>query len=169
MRRLSISGNEAYLIGALLGRGSVVQAREGYSLVFRFPYRQYNPIQVAIVENLLSKGPSTSSELASIPTLRTEGVSANQVSRALQLLRDWHPSHKETRGHVVSYNKKTKKWSISNKADCRDFIEEQQKFKEREVSSTDFVIKHIQTVSRDLGGDIQIEKKRAVSWLRILL
>jgi len=159
VRNLSISGNEAYLIGALLGRGSIVQTKNGYSLVFRFPYRQYNPVQVAIVEFLSKYKPSVSSKLSNIPALKAENVSVHQISRALQLLRDWHPSHKETRGQVISYNKKTKKWGISNKQDCRDFIEEQQKFKEREVSSTDFVIKHIQTVTRDLGGNIQIEKK----------
>lgn len=159
MRGLSISGNEAYLIGSLLGRGSIEQVKNGYSLVFRFPYRQYNPIQVAIVENLLKNGSRTSSELTTVPALRVESVSSNQVSRALQLVRDWHPSHKETRGHLVHYNKTSKKWSISNRDDCRDFLDEQLKFKEREISSTDFVIKHIQTISRDMGEDSQIEKK----------
>lgn len=156
---MSISGNEAYLIGALLGRGSIEQIKNGYLLVFRFPYRQYNPIQVGIVEELLNKGSKNSSELAVIPALRVEGVSSAQVSRALQLVRDWHPSHKETRGYVVEYNKNNKKWRAGNKDDCRDFLDEQTKFKDREISSTEFVIKHIQSVSRDMGVDIRIEKQ----------
>jgi hypothetical protein len=77
----------------------------------------------------------------------------------MQLVRSWHPSHKETRGYVVRYNQKSKKWGIGNKDDCRDFLEEQEKFKEREISSTDFVIKHIQSISNDLGWTVQIEKK----------
>lgn len=156
---MSVSGNEAYLIGALLGRGSIEQVKKGYSLIFRFPYRRYNPIQVAIIEHLLKHGSASSSELANIPSLRVEGVSTRQVSRALQLVRNWHPPHRETRGHVVKYNKKSKKWSISNKKDCKDFLVEQQKFKEREISSTDFVIEHIQTIVRDMGENIQIKKE----------
>lgn len=156
---MGVSGNEAYLIGALLGRGSIEQVKNGYSLIFRFPYRGYNPIQVAIVEYLLKHGSTRSSELANIPYLRVEGVSTMQVSRALQLVRNWHPPHRETRGHVVRYNKKSKRWSISNKNDCKDFLVEQQKFKEREMSSTDFVIEHIQTIVRDMGENIQIKKE----------
>lgn len=156
---MSVSGNEAYLIGALLGRGSIEQVRNGYSLIFRFPYRRYNPIQVAIVEHLIKHGSAKSSELADIPHLRVEGVSTKQVSRALQLVRDWHPLHRATRGQVVKYKKKSKKWSISNKNDCKDFLDEQQKFEEREMSSTDFVIEHIQKTVRDMGENIQIKKE----------
>ena len=159
MRRMGVSGNEAYLIGAILGRGSIEQVRNAYSLIFRFPYRRYNPIQVAIINHLISHGSASSSELANIPSLRVEDVSSSQVSRSSQLVRDWHPPHKETRGHVVKYNKKTKKWSISNKDDCKDFLAEQQTFKEREMGSTDFVIKHIQNIAGDMGENFEIKKE----------
>lgn len=156
---MAVSGNEAYLIGALLGRGSIEQVKKGYSLIFRFPYRRYSPIQVAIIKYLLKHGSISSSELANIPPLRVEDVSPRQVSRALQIVRNWHPPHRETRGHVVKYNKKSKKWSVGNKNDCKDFLVEQQKFKDREISSTDFVIEHIQSIARDMGENVQIKKE----------
>jgi len=156
---MSVSGNEAYLIGTLLGRGSIEQVKNAYSFIFRFPYRRYNQIQVAITEYLLKHGSASSSRLANISYLRMEGVSTRQVSRGLQLVRNWHPPHKETRGQVVKYNKRSKKWSISNIKDCEDFLVEQQRFKERETSSTDFVIEHIQSIVRDMGENIQIKKE----------
>lgn len=155
---MDVSGNEAYLIGALLGRGSIEQVKNGYSLIFRFPYRGYNPAGVAIVKYLLKHGPSRSNEIATTPSLRIENMSTMQVSRALQLIRDWHPAHRETRGQVVKYTKQNKKWSIENENDCTDFLEEQEKFKEREISSTDFVIEHIQTITKDMGQNVEIKK-----------
>ena len=167
---MSVSGSEAYLIGVLLGRGSIKQVKNGYLLIFRFPYRRYNPTQVAIVEHLLKYGSSSSSELAKIPSLRVEAVSSSQVSGALKLVRNWHPPHRKTRGRVVKYDKKSKKWSLDNKDDSKDFLNEHQKFKEREISSTDFVIRHIQSIARDMGESIEIKKESSsfmVSYLTL--
>jgi hypothetical protein len=155
---MDVAGNEAYLIGALLGRGSIEQVKNGYSLIFRFPYRSYNPTQVTIINYLVENGASKASEIAKTPSLRIENISSRQVSRALQLVRKWHPSHRETRGQVVNYSKQNKLWSIENEEDCADFLEEQEKFKEREISSTDFLIDHIQSITKDMGQNIEIKK-----------
>jgi len=156
---MGFSGNEAYLIGVLLGRGSIEQVKNGYLLTFRFPYRRYNPAQVAIAECLLERGPLSSSQIAEMPPLRVMGISSMQISRYLQLIRDWHPPHRKAKGRVVRHDKKTKKWSIDNKEDLKGFLSEQGKFKEREISSTDFVIEHIQTITSDMGENVQIRKE----------
>jgi len=156
---MGVSGSEAYLIGILLGRGSIEQAKSAYFLIFRFPYRRYNPAQVAVIRHLLKHGSASSQELANIPSLRMKGTSVRQVSRALQLVRNWHPAHKKTRGYVVTYDRKRKEWSVGNEHDCKDFLDEQRKFKEREISSTNFLIEHIQNISRDMGHDIEIKKE----------
>jgi len=137
-----VAPEEAYLLGCLFGRGSIdVTKSKTYNLVFRIPFRECSPVMVDIVNTLL-KNPNGLSyqELLDLPKVKAQNVVDLRV--VLRGLKYWHhPGRMKPRGIIV---KDSDKWKIKDQKLCKEFIQWQELYLQREVVSIkDFVLKHL--------------------------
>ena len=156
---------EAYFIGVLLGRGSIENSDKHFSenkpfgkYVLRVPSFKHTPLGKAIIEILLvhSKGLTSKEIIENSPNLMANPtISPRIVGQFCGIrLRNWHPiSLSVSRPLLV---RKQKRWKINYVALGKKYLEEQQKYFERNQRSLNFVLTHLQKTLTDFSVHIYV-------------
>jgi len=137
-----VAPEEAYLLGCLFGRGSIdVTKSKTYNLVFRIPFRECSPVMVDIVNTLLKNPKGLSyQELLELPKVKAQNVVDLRV--VLRGLKYWHPPGRMMSRRMIV--KDHDKWKIHDPRLCKEFIQWQELYLQREVVSVkDFVLRHL--------------------------
>lgn len=154
---------EAYFIGVLLGRGSVENSDKHFSqnkpfgkYILRVPSFKHTPLGKAIIETLLQHRNGLTSEeiINNSPTLRANpNITTMTVGRFCgRKLRNWHPISLEVSRPLLV--RKNSKWKINYFNLAEKYIEEQQKYFERNQRSLSFVLTHLQNTLKDFSVHI---------------
>ena len=146
----SISGEEAYLLGCLFGRGSIEAAKtKDYYLIFRIPFREYSPVAVETIKALLNETKGlTSDEILEIPKVKVHGII--NVGLLLNRLRKWHPPRKLVKKPLLRKDKE--RWKINDFKLAKEFLKWQEIYLEREtVGIKDYVLKHLRETTTFLA------------------
>lgn len=148
---VEFSSEEAYILGCLLGRGSIDIDKGGYKLVLRFPHVSYDPIGESVVRALeVGKGGLTYKELLGLPEVKTRGVM--KLGLVLARLAQWHPPRVETRRSIIS--KRAGKWRIGDTGLTSEYLKWQKLYLQRENSWKDFVISQIKSAASFMASNI---------------
>lgn len=135
------SGEEAYLLGCLFGRGSIeIGKSRNYVLVFRIPFREYSPVAVDIVKNLQRKQRGlTAKEIRELPTPKAYGL--KNAGLLLGKLRRWHPPRKIVKRDMLKRAKS--RWKINSAQLASEFLRCQDIYLEREKAGMEFVLQQL--------------------------
>jgi hypothetical protein len=146
----TVSGEEAYLLGCLFGRGSIEAAKtKNYYLIFRIPFREYSPVAVEMIKVLQNEPKGlTANEILEIPKVKVHQVT--NVGLLLNKLKRWHPPRKFVKKPLLK--KEKDRWKINDLKLANEFLKWQQIYLEREtVGIKDYVLKHLRETTTFLA------------------
>jgi len=156
---------EAYFIGVLLGRGSVENSDKHISqnrpfgkYILRVPSFKHTPLGKTVIETLLQyrKGLTSEEIIQNSPKLSANpNITAKTVGQFCGLrLKHWHPISLEVSKPLLA--KKQGKWKIHSLSLAKKYIEEQEKYFERNQRSLGFVLTHLQDTMKDFSVYIYV-------------
>ena len=160
---MQIQSQEAYFIGVLLGRGSIENSDKHVSqnkpfgkYVLRIPSFKHTPLGKTIVQTLLNyrKGLTSKDIIENSPKLRANPtITPQMVGRFCGVrLRNWHPiSLKVSKSLLI---KTQAKWKINYTVLAKRYLQEQEKYFERNQRSLSFVLTHLQETLTDFAVHI---------------
>ena len=133
---------EAYLIGCLLARGSIIADTNAYRLILRLPFREYSPLGETLVRQLQkSKSGLPFKDITEIPQIQSYGASKHAIVAELVKLRNWSPWRKTTPSKIVTQT--SGKWSINNPDLAKEYLERQRIYLDRERESSKYLVDHL--------------------------
>jgi hypothetical protein len=149
----------------LIGRGSLensttlfAQSEPYGKYVLRVPSFKHSSLGKAIVQTLIShpNGLDSKEIIDKTPKLKanlslTPKVVGQFCGRNLQ---NWHPISLEVSRPLLE--RKGKKWAISDKTLANRYLEEQEKYFERNKRSLDFVLNYIQDFLKQLSVNVYV-------------
>ena len=155
-------------MGVLLGRGSLDNSGKHFSqnkpygkYVLRVPSFKHTPLGKAIIETLIQhpKGLTSRDIIKNSPKLvANPNITPKIVGQFCGLrLRNWHPiSLTVTRPLLVKKRtiKKQTSWKINYSLLAKKYLEEQQKYFERNQRSLKFVLTHLQMTLKNFSVHI---------------
>lgn len=151
-----VLSDEAYLLGVLLSRGTIEDARDHYKLLLRLPFREYSPLGETIIRLLLgSKTGMTFKEIAEKPEVKAYGSVKGSLVAQLQKLRTHTPWRKTSPTNMINLD--SGKWAIVNKPLTLEYLKWQRIYLNREVDSSKFILQHLQKTASSIATDISIE------------
>ena len=132
---------EAYLVGCLMGRGVIKRRGARYRLIFRIPFREYDPVGKDIVDTLLRQPAGLShSQLLNLPVVRAKNL--RNLGNKLGKLRRWNPPTRIVPGSVVE--KVGGRWRIGDARKAGEYLRRQKRLLDREHSAIkDYVLRHL--------------------------
>ena len=156
---------EAYFIGVLLGRGSIENSDRHFSqsrpfgkYVLRVPSFKHTPLGRAIVETLCAhpKGLNSKEIIENSPKLKANpAITPKMVGQFCGLkLQNWHPISLEVARPLLV--RKDKRWLVNYPTLAKEYLEEQQKYFERNRRSLDFVLRYIQDALKDFSVNVYV-------------
>jgi len=133
--------DEAYLIGCLMGRGVIQRNGNRHRLIFRIPFREYDPVGKDIVNNLLQEPAGLShSQLLNLPVAQAKNL--RNLGSKLGRLRRWNPPNRIVPGNVVE--KVSGTWRIGDDGKANEYLRRENRLLEREHSAIkDYVLNHL--------------------------
>ena len=154
---------EAYFMGVLLGRGSIEYSDKHFSqskpfgkYVLRVPSFKHTPLGRAIIEILIAhpKGFNSKDIIENSPKLKANpNITPMMVGQFCGArLQNWHPISLEVSKPLLM--KKEKRWVVNYPALAKEYLEEQQKYFERNRRSLDFVLKYIQGTLKNFSVNV---------------
>lgn len=153
----SIAPEEAYLLGCLYTRGSVEQTATGYSIKLRIPYHVYSPIGIYIVDALLAeKKQMALADIEKLPKIQARRLTTADVSKALRQVKKWYPPHKPSPQPLLSKDA-SNRWKIHNESLAEEYLDWQEKYKDRELKSVGFVLNHLRKTAAAITGNIKVD------------
>jgi hypothetical protein len=110
-------------------------------LIFRIPFREYDPVGTDIVNNLLQEPAGLShSQLLDLPATRAKNL--RNLGNKLGKLKRWNPPTRIVPGNVVE--KVSGKWRIGDAGKADEFLRRQKRLLDREHSAIkDYVLSHL--------------------------
>ena len=162
---MSKQSGEAYFVGVLLGRGSIENSNKHFAdgepygkYVLRIPSFKHTPLGKAIVETLLQhrNGLNSTNIIAKTPRLTANPlITPRIVGRFCGLrLKNWHPISLQVSRPLLT--KKQTIWKINYVKLAKKYLEEQQKYFERNQRSLNFVVTHLQDTLKHFSVHIDI-------------
>jgi len=144
---------EAYLVGCLMGRGVIQRRNTQYGLLFRIPFREYDPVGTEIVRTLLQQPAGLPhSQLLNLPAARAKNLS--NLGNKLGKLKRWNPPTRIVPGSVVE--KTNRRWRIGNVAKARMYRRRQRTLLRREHSAIkDYVLLHLMQALSSISNRVQ--------------
>lgn len=160
---LQQQSEEAYFMGVLLGRGSIEYSDKHFSqnkpfgkYVLRVPSFKHTPLGRAIIETLIAhpKGLNSKDIIENSPKLRANpNITPKMVGQFCGIrLQNWHPISLEVSKPLLV--KKEKGWAVNYAALAKEYLEEQQKYFERNRRSLDFVLRYIQETLKGFSVNV---------------
>lgn len=156
---------EAYFIGILLGRGSIENSDRYISqnkpfgkYILRIPSYEHTPLGKTIIETLLKHRDGLTSEeiiknsskLSANPNITAKTVGQFCGSR----LKKWHPISLQVSRPLLT--KSQGKWKICYYSLAGKYLQEQEKYFERNMRSLEFVLTHLQDSLKDFSVYINV-------------
>lgn len=162
---MQTQSEEAYFIGVLLGRGSVENSDKHISqnkpfgkYVLRVPSFKHTPLGKTVIETLLHHRNGLTSEeiIRNSPKLSANpNITAKTVGQFCGLrLKHWHPISLEVSKPLLTKNQS--RWKIYSLSLARKYLEEQEKYFERNQRSLGFVLTHLQDTMKDFSVYIYV-------------
>jgi len=163
---LTQKSEETYFVGLLIGRGSLeysntlfgAQGEPYGKYILRVPSLKYSTLGKAIIETLIThlNGLESSEIIDKTPRLKanlnlTPKIIGQFCGRNLQ---NWHPISLEVGKPLLT--RKGKKWLINDKVLAAKYLEEQDKYFERNRGSLDFVLNYLQDFLKQLSVNISV-------------
>ena len=156
---------EAYFIGVLLGRGSIEYSDKHFSqnkpfgkYVLRVPSFKHTPLGKAIIETLLAhpKGLDSKEIIENCPKLKANpNITTKGIGQFCSIhLQRWHPISLEVSKPLLI--RKNKKWLMNYIVLAKKYLEEQQKYFERNRRSLDFVLRYIQDALKNFSVNVYV-------------
>jgi hypothetical protein len=163
---LQTQSEEAYFIGVLLGRGSIENSDKYISqnkpfgkYVLRVPSFRHTPLGKTIIETLLKYRQGLTSEeiICKSPKLSANpNITVKTVGQFCGVrLKHWHPISLQVSRPLLTRNQG--KWKIHYFNLANKYLEEQEKYFERNKRSLDFVLTHLQNTLKDFSVYINIQ------------
>jgi hypothetical protein len=132
---------EAYLIGCLIGRGVTQRSGNQYRLIFRIPFREFDPVGREIVGTLLQHPTGRShSQLLNLSVARAKNL--RNLGNRLGRLRRWNPPTRIVPGNLIE--KVGARWRIGDNEKAREYLRRQKRLLDREHSAIkEYVLRHL--------------------------
>lgn len=162
---MQTQSEEAYFIGVLFGRGSIENSDKHISqnkpfgkYVLRVPSFKHTPLGKAVIETLLNYRNGLTSEeiIRNSPKLSANpNITAKTIGQLCGLrLKYWHPISLEVSKPLLARNQG--KWKIHSFGLAKKYLEEQEKYFERNQRSLGFVLTHLQDTLKDFSVYIYV-------------
>lgn len=159
------ASEEAYFIGLLIGRGSLeystihfAQGTPYGKYVLRIPSYKYTLLGKAIIETLIDhpNGLDSQDIIDNSPKLKSKLSLTPKVVGIFcgRTLQKWHPISLGVSKSLLF--RAGKKWVINDKTLAKRYLEEQEKYFERNRRSLDFVLNYIQETLKHFSVNISI-------------
>lgn len=158
---MSVSLEEVYLVGCLLGRGLINRDTQGNcSLTFRIPFREYDAVGEQIVITL-QRNPNglRYRELLGLSTIRARNLQS--ISWKLGELRRWNPPTRVIPGNLIT--KVRQRWRIGDTSKVALYLERQRLLLSREVNAIkDFLLVHLNRYLSTMAIDMSYSERDIV-------
>ena len=148
---------EAYLVGCLMGRGVLQRAGNRYKLIFRIPFREYDPVGTEIVNALLSQSTGLAhSQLLELSAVRARNL--RNLANRLVRLRRWNPPTRVVGGSVVE--RVGGRWRIGDATKAREYLRRQKTLLGREHSAIkDYVLRHLTDALSTVSNQVEYSEE----------